>query len=280
MGIVRLPLIRLKSAASISTRLFSSSAAPIRRPWAHSSDSNEDSIGESAIYKRALKLQRPTTVQYHQSLSNSVSLIGAIEFPLKECKSLKFGVHTLLKVKASTGAFPHFRVMLKFWDELAEMSVQHLKPCDLVYVSGRLGSYTKVDENGKSIPFYEVDVTEVNFVAQHGVQPACQNLVKFEPQVSTEERIQNRRSRLHLWQIFFANPSEWWDRRSRKTNPRAPDFKHKDTGESLWLNESDPPWISKQLQLHDSRSREQSQGENRNAWSHLSPLVYDDTQDT
>ncbi|KAL7117118.1 hypothetical protein ACP275_03G051600 [Erythranthe tilingii] len=156
MGIVRLPLIRLKSAASISTRLFSSSAAPIRRPWAHSSDSNEDSIGESAIYKRALKLQRPTTVQYHQSLSNSVSLIGAIEFPLKECKSLKFGVHTLLKVKASTGAFPHFRVMLKFWDELAEMSVQHLKPCDLVYVSGRLGSYTKVDENGKSIPFYEV----------------------------------------------------------------------------------------------------------------------------
>ncbi|EYU25381.1 hypothetical protein MIMGU_mgv1a022359mg, partial [Erythranthe guttata] len=119
-------------------------------------------------------------------------------------------------------------VMLKFWDELAEMSVQHLKPCDLVYISGRLGSYMKVDENGKSIPFYQ--------------------------------RIQNRRSRLHLWQIFFANPSEWWDRRSRKTNPRAPDFKHKDTGESLWLNESDPPWISKQLQLHDSRSRELSQG--------------------
>lgn len=46
--------------------------------------------------------------------------------------------------------------MLKFWNEMAEVSVQHLKPYDLVYVSGRLGSYMKVDEDGKLMRRYEV----------------------------------------------------------------------------------------------------------------------------
>lgn len=65
----------------------------------------------------------------------------------------------------------------------------------------------------------------------------------------TEERY---RERLKLWQVFFANPQEWWDNRQGKRNPRAPDFKHKDTNECLWINPDDPPWVRKQLQLYDS----------------------------
>lgn len=53
--------------------------------------------------------------------------------------------------------------------------------------------------------------------------------------------------------MFFANPSEWWDQRKRKRNPKQPDFKHKDTGEALWLSNNDPPWVNKQLQLLDSK---------------------------
>jgi hypothetical protein len=33
-----------------------------------------------------------------------------------------------------------------------------------------------------------------------------------------------------LWQEFFSDPSQWWDGRSEKVNPRYPDFKHKKTG--------------------------------------------------
>ncbi|KAI3465386.1 hypothetical protein Pfo_022049 [Paulownia fortunei] len=278
MGTVRLLLVRFKNAASNSARLFSSSAALIRRPWTHYTDESEDSDGESAVYRRALKLQRPTTVTYEESLHNSVSLIGAIEFPLKACNCTRFGVYTCVKVNAPTGAYRYFSVMLKFWDEMAELSVQHLKPNDLVYVSGRLGSYMKVDEDGKSMRKYEVNVKEINFVAKNGMGPACHNLVKLEPEVSAEDIMQKRRDRLHLWQVFFANPSEWWDCRKRKLNPKAPDFKHKDTGESLWLKDNDPPWINQQLQLHDSRLSKRSLGERRNAWLHLSPLVYDDAQ--
>ncbi|XP_042973600.1 protein OSB1, mitochondrial-like [Carya illinoinensis] len=38
-----------------------------------------------------------------------------------------------------------------------------------------------------------------------------------------------------LWQPFFANPVDWWDNRKNKKNPKYPDFKHKDTGEALWV---------------------------------------------
>lgn len=75
------------------------------------------------------------------------------------------------------------------------------------------------------------------------------------------------KDRLHLWQVFFSNPYEWWDNREGKKNPRQPDFKHKDTGEALWLSRNDPPWIEKQLQLLDERMPKQRHGEQRSCVS-------------
>ena len=63
-------------------------------------------------------------------------------------------------------------------------------------------------------------------------------------------------SQLYLWQVFFTNPFEWWDNRKSKKNSRQPDFRHKDTGEALWLNPNNPPWIKKQLELLDSKLAE------------------------
>ncbi|CAM6093772.1 unnamed protein product [Calypogeia fissa] len=51
-----------------------------------------------------------------------------------------------------------------------------------------------------------------------------------------------------LWREFFADASQWWDNRSEKVNPRYPDFKHKKTGDALWLNgKFKPPWVEAQL---------------------------------
>jgi len=37
-------------------------------------------------------------------------------------------------------------------------------------------------------------------------------------------------------------------------NPKAPDFKHKDTGEALWIDgRSTPPWVKSQLEILDMR---------------------------
>ena len=52
-----------------------------------------------------------------------------------------------------------------------------------------------------------------------------------------------------MWELL-SNPDEWYDNRKTKKSPRHPDFKHKTTGEALWLSKDDPP---EQLELLDSR---------------------------
>ena len=47
-----------------------------------------------------------------------------------------------------------------------------------------------------------------------------------------------------LWETLRASPESFWDNRQDKRNPRAPDFRHKDSGDALWLDSRDrPPWI-------------------------------------
>lgn len=44
------------------------------------------------------------------------------------------------------------------------------------------------------------------------------------------------------WKNLIENPDKWWDNRANKRNPKGPDFKHKETGEALWLSSS-PAWV-------------------------------------
>lgn len=97
-------------------------------------------------------------------------------------------------------------------------------------------------------------------------------LILVLPADGRESVLERERKRLHLWQVFFANPYEWWDLRKCKTNPRQPDFKHKGTDEALWLPR-DPPWILRQLQLQDSRMCETGLFNSR---SNLSKFTYND----
>ncbi|XP_076884857.1 protein OSB1, mitochondrial-like [Bidens hawaiensis] len=135
------------------------------------------------------------------------------------------------------------------WGDMAEIAIQHLKLNDYIYVSGHLKSFTEASDNGRVISFPKVLVKEINFVAN--TNQKINN--KTEDQESTLEK---RRKRLYLWQVFFANPYEWQDLRKRKVNPSQPDFKHKGSGEALWLRPFDPPWVTRQLQLQDSRMSE------------------------
>ncbi|KAG7532706.1 Primosome PriB/single-strand DNA-binding [Arabidopsis thaliana x Arabidopsis arenosa] len=49
------------------------------------------------------------------------------------------------------------------------------------------------------------------------------------------------------WKNLVENPSKWWDNRLDKRNPKAPDFKHKETGEVLWINNNSPTWALSKL---------------------------------
>ncbi|XP_057469274.1 protein OSB1, mitochondrial-like [Actinidia eriantha] len=278
MGAIRLRT-SLRNVTSLSYRLqrlrnFSSSSSTSPRKWKFLSDDPAD--GGSSVYRHALKSQRPSTIKWQEQLRNSVSFIGTVDRPVKNVNAVHgFGVYTLINVKASPKSNNFFKVLLKMWDEMADISIKHLKPNDCIYVSGHLGSYTKVDDNGKLHTAYEVIVKEINHVVQCGQGPTCKKANQSDSGEG-ETGLEKYKNRLHLWQVFFANPLEWWDNRRRKPNPNHPDFKHKDTGEALWIHSSDPPWVKKQLQLYDSSVAAQGLRQDVRSRSSLSMWVFND----
>ncbi|GBG75049.1 hypothetical protein CBR_g19562 [Chara braunii] len=67
------------------------------------------------------------------------------------------------------------------------------------------------------------------------------------------------------WKTFFADPDSWWDNRIGKRNPRAPDFKHKETKQSLWLGgRGTPAWVADRVAAWD-RAKEDASVANREA---------------
>lgn len=183
---------------------------------------------------------------------------------------------------------------LKFWNELAEIAAQHLKKFDTVYVSGALTSNALVGKDGQQRIFYQVIAQTLSFVERKASTFSQQMDVKLNaasPAVSqhtvvnentwspvvSQQTFTNRVTSFpyqecrimpsgsgknaqggsnieSLWQTFFANPFEWWDNRTKKRNPRAPDFKHKDSGEALWIESKySPSWVKSQLVVLDSR---------------------------
>jgi hypothetical protein len=50
------------------------------------------------------------------------------------------------------------------------------------------------------------------------------------------------------WREYFADPDLWWDNRNNKANPKAPDFKHKVTGRTLWIQGwYTPLWVKERF---------------------------------
>ncbi|KAF8646999.1 hypothetical protein HU200_065514 [Digitaria exilis] len=45
-----------------------------------------------------------------------------------------------------------------------------------------------------------------------------------------------------LWRDLLDNPVNWWDNRTDKRTPKSPDFKHKESGEALWIGSKSPQW--------------------------------------
>ena len=55
------------------------------------------------------------------------------------------------------------------------------------------------------------------------------------------------------WAALFYNPADFWDNRQGKRSPKAPDFKHKETGEALWIvSATTPSWVEASLRELDA----------------------------
>ncbi|XP_020587066.1 protein OSB2, chloroplastic-like isoform X2 [Phalaenopsis equestris] len=195
---------------------------------------------------------RPPEIPWSKDMANSVNLIGTIgaSVQIKQLSSGKVLAWTRLGFKKSSSETSW--INLTFWDELAHVAFQHVEKGNQVHVSGRLVSDTTEGEDDRPLIFYKIVVQQLNFIER-----------SFQPAPSYEQGLRNENysgnnfassSAEELWQAFFANPVDWWDNRKNKKNSRYPDFKHKHTGEALWIEgKNNPPWVKGQLAILDEK---------------------------
>ncbi|XP_030456582.1 protein OSB2, chloroplastic-like isoform X2 [Syzygium oleosum] len=199
---------------------------------------------------QAAAYPRPQEIQWRKELTNSVQLIGVVSTPV-EVRNLPSGkvvAWTRLAVRKSPTDTTW--INLTFWDELALTASQHLEKGHQIFVSGRLVSDVVESDEGKQQTFYKVVVQQLNFI-ERNLSLALNDHATSRNFGSNP--VHNNGSTVELWQAFFANPLEWWDNRKNK-NPKYPDFKHKDTGEALWVEgRYNPPWVKSQLAKLDTR---------------------------
>lgn len=200
---------------------------------------------------------RPQEIQWKKELCNSVQLIGIVATPVqfKQLNSGKVVAWSRLAVKKSQTETAWINLTL--WNELAHVAIQHVEKGQQIYVSGRLVSDTVESEDGKQQTYYKVVVQQLNFV-ERSASPMASYDEDSGNLASGKKRgyqaANSTGSIEELWQAFFANPMEWWDNRRKKKNPNYPDFKHKDTGEALWVEgRYNPPWVKSQLAILDER---------------------------
>ncbi|RAL47697.1 hypothetical protein DM860_012322 [Cuscuta australis] len=250
-----LSLKRSLSSSSKSGRLVSCGRI------SYSDDYTSSKISSSSVFERgqieASQLPPPAEIQWKKELCNSVQLIGIVASPvqIRHLASGKAVAWTRLAVKKSENDTSW--IDLNFWNELAHVAFQHVEKGRQIYVCGRLVSDTVEGDDGKQKTYYKVVVHELNFVERKTSSPVSYDGESNSITPGTKPKnyaANSTESVEELWQAFFANPMEWWDNRKNKRSPKYPDFKHKSTGESLWVEGwNNPPWVKSQLAVLDSR---------------------------
>ncbi|GER55386.1 single-stranded DNA-binding protein [Striga asiatica] len=212
---------------------------------------------ETSAVAESMQHPKPAEIQWNKELCNTVQFIGVIAAPvqIKHFPSGKVVANSRLTVK--TNKTDTVRINLNFWNELAQVAFQHVEIGHQVYVAGRLVADTVQDDNGMSQTYYKVIVKELNFIERSQIKsstPLYYGDSNSARQGKKQYPTNSTGSLEELWQAFFANPTEWWDNRKNKKNPNYPDFKHKDTGESLWVDgRYNPSWVKSQLDVLDSK---------------------------
>ncbi|XP_039001063.1 protein OSB2, chloroplastic-like, partial [Hibiscus syriacus] len=204
-------------------------------------------------YNLQVSYPKPSEIPWSKELCNTVHLIGNVGAPveIKHLPSGKILAWTRLAVRKSPSDTTW--INLTFWDELANTAYQHVEKGQQLYVCGRLVSDTVESDDGKQQTYYKIVVQQINFIERNSSSPASYDRV-FGDRKFGNNGANNTGSPMELWQAFFANPTEWWDNRQNKRNPKYPDFKHKDTGEALWIEgRNTPHWVKSQLEILDSR---------------------------
>lgn len=184
-----------------------------------------------------LGFKRPEVMEWQDDMAvNRVSFIGTIgrDVDIKYLDSGKIVASSSIKVKRRIREDSWF--LVEFWGDLAEVAAAHLKKDSYVFVSGSVWVETFLGKDGLQKTLGKVVVQDLKFV-QSNFQDAERVISGHD--MSIEEQ----------WKDVFDNPSHWWDNRSNKINPKSPDYRHKFSGNPLWINSRfTPPWVQERLE--------------------------------
>ena len=211
-------------------------------------------------------------VEFSAENANAVTLIGRLgrEPEVKYLEDGKVTANVSLAVYRGKNQSAHW-FELDFWNEDARQVADHLRKGQQVQVRGRLTQNTWRDKmTGQKREKIRVVCSEVALVRggaqqQYGGGGGGGGYDSFQSQgqgraayggrgggsgggggsVATKD-VEGR------WAALFCNPNDFWDNRSTKRNPKAPDFKHKETGDALWITSRDTPaWVESSLKELD-----------------------------
>ncbi|KAI3929254.1 hypothetical protein MKX01_006490 [Papaver californicum] len=193
---------------------------------------------EPELVSKSRDWSRPNTIPWQSKVANLVSLVGSVSRPIKfqESDDGKFWAGTIIS-QGETDDSTAIEIPIIFEGHLAQTAVFHLKEKDLIHIAGHFSEHPPQIylECGHCIG--QVMVCQISFV---------------EETLQAKERYYSRLKQVlsTCWRDLCENPSRWTDYRKDKLNglvkPKHPDFKHKDSGQPLWLNTA-PEWAISEL---------------------------------
>nr|CAB3493994.1 unnamed protein product [Digitaria exilis] len=221
-------MLRRLAGGTAAVRSLPAAAAAVRRMLHIGGRGGAGAEEPESVAYRMSMLRRPSSVGKRGLIWNWCSLIGRLDAPVQPydgSSDEKPGAYTFLSVShsspASSSSSSKFtigvdfalqyvpvsmknlnRVTLQLKGQLANVSLKHLKLNDLVFI----------------------DVKELNYVLDQTKKlqdvegPVHSSLM---PSATSQMLKENKYiDRLRLWQVFFANPYEWWDNRQSKPSAR------------------------------------------------------------
>jgi len=228
----------------------------------------------------------PSTVTWTPELANSVTIIGNVgadpeirHFQSGTCvANVRIAVNGGRKSEMQDGVVEEDKTnwfAVDVWGEEGLRMAEHVRKGRTICVQGLLKTDTWTDKD-TGAPRSRVKIVAKNFSFvqssksdeqrdggaggggyESSYTPAAQAAPRQQqarqPQASQQMGMPAGTSpKEALWRSLAEEPDTWWDNRDRKAqpgaNPRSPDFKHKESGEALWIESRDTPaWVLETL---------------------------------
>ncbi|KAI3966923.1 hypothetical protein MKX01_017574 [Papaver californicum] len=211
-------------------------------------------------YTGNLDWPKPSQIPWLSNKINSINLIGSVSMPVQFQDEYPDGKSTIIAILSTRGDSAPLRIPIIFKGYLADIAAEHLKEKDIVHVAGHLIGDSLPPKLVKEYGHFGIQVTvhSISFIKESFQGRQTDTTYTEAEQAS---RLTVNTLKHTLWRDLFDNPNQWADYRKDKLNglvkPKHPDFKHKDSGQSLWIT-SAPKWVISELRITSEKGWEAS----------------------